>query len=129
MTAGGSSHLALYFVLAGIVLALAVVALGAARLVVRSRALQKRLDEVAALPFLPTLDLTLARLDIATRAVDTIPELEARVARAVAELQAARMRAVSAVATVPKIAGELFWKVLIGPGTPADHPYDAPPDA
>lgn len=117
MTAGSSSHLALYTLLAGIVLALVVVLAGAARLVVRSRALKKRLDEVADLPFLPTLELTLARLDIALRASDTVPELEARTMRAVAELQAARLRAVAAVATVPGIAGQLFWKVLIGPGS------------
>ena len=115
MTAGDSSHLALYIALAGIGLALVVVVAGAVRLVRQSRALQKRLDELAELPFLPTLELTLARLDIASRAYDTVPELEARTARAVAELQAARRHTVAAVATVPAIAGQLFWKVLIGP--------------
>jgi hypothetical protein len=116
LTAGDSSHVALYIVLAGIVLALVVVLAGAARLVVQSRALKKRLDGVAELPFLPTLDLTLARLDIASRAYDTVPELEARTVQALAELQAARLKAVAAVAAVPGIAEQLFWKVLIGPG-------------
>ena len=117
MTAGDSSHVALYTVLAGIALALVLVIAGAFRLVMQSRALQARVEQLAELPFLPTLELTLARLDIAARAYDRVPELEARIALAVAELQAARQHAVASVRRVPAIAGELWWKVLIGPGT------------
>jgi hypothetical protein len=90
LTADGPTWLGLWIVLAGIVAALVAVGAGVFRLVVRSRAFKKRLDEVAQLPFLPTLELTSARLDIAQRRIDSLPVLEARARRAIADLQAAR---------------------------------------
>ncbi len=90
MTAEGQTSLALWAVLAGIIAALVAIGAGVFRLVVRSRAFKKRLDEVAKLPFLPTLELTSARLDIAMRRIDSIPLLEARARRAIADLQSAR---------------------------------------
>jgi hypothetical protein len=90
LTDQGPTWLALWIVLAGIVAALVAIGAGVVRLVVRSRAFKKRLDEVAKLPFLPTLELTSARLDIASRRLDSLPSLEARARRAIADLQAAR---------------------------------------
>jgi hypothetical protein len=100
LTDDGPTLLGLYVVLAGLVAALIVIAIGVFRLVVRSKALKKRIDEVAKLPFLPTLELTSARLDIATRRIDSLPLLEARARRAVAEIQAARAQLDAAALTV-----------------------------
>jgi hypothetical protein len=119
LTGDGSSHLALYVVLSGLVLALIAVSAGTLRLVLQSRALKKRLDDLANLPFLPTLELTSARLDIASRALDKVPELEARTLRAIAELQAARARIIAAAGTLRTTAQLLFWKVLEAPERPS----------
>jgi hypothetical protein len=119
LTSDGSSHLALYIALSGLVLALIAIAAGAVRLVLQSRALKNRLDDLAKLPFLPTLELTSARLDIASRALDKVPELEARTLRAIEEFQAARARVVAAAGALRTTAQLLFWKVLEAPERPS----------
>jgi hypothetical protein len=90
LTPEGQTSIALWAVLAGVVSSLVVIGVGVFRLVRRSRAFKKRLDELAKLPFLPTLELTSARLDIASRRIDSLPHLEARVRRAIADIQTAR---------------------------------------
>jgi hypothetical protein len=96
LTAEQPASVAPYVALAGVVLALAFVIAGLVRVVLEWRSLKKRIDEVAELPFLPTLELTAARLDIATRQIDTLPYLEARARQAIADLQAARAQLASA---------------------------------
>lgn len=96
MTGAGPANVALYIALSGVVLALAFAAAGVIRVALQLRSLKKRIDEVAELPFLPTLELTAARLDIATRQIDTLPYLEERARQAIADLQAARAQLASA---------------------------------
>jgi hypothetical protein len=80
----------LYALGVGFLLALVAIAIGAALLVRRGLQLKKKAEALRILPFAPVLELTRARVDIASRAIDGAPRLIARAERALAAIFAAR---------------------------------------
>jgi hypothetical protein len=90
LTEAVPDHFALYALLAGFVLALGVVALGVAIVVRRGLVLKQKVDALKELPFAPVLELTQARIDIATRSIDGLPRMMDRASRAFGAIAAAR---------------------------------------
>lgn len=90
MTIPVPDHFALYALGAGVLLALVAVAIGAGLLMVRARAFAERLDGYAELPLFSTVELTEARLDIASRSLESVPQLGPRLQRVLAQFSALR---------------------------------------
>jgi hypothetical protein len=89
LTPAVPDHFELYALGAGFLLALAVAAIGASVLVRRGLTLRKKALTYKRLPFASTLELTQARLAIASRSVDRAPGLLARARSAFAAITAA----------------------------------------
>jgi hypothetical protein len=90
LTAAVPDYFNLYALAVGFLLALAVVGIGAVVVVRRGLGLKKRVEPFKRLPFVPVLELTQARVDIATRSIGRVPDLIERSQRAVAAIVAAR---------------------------------------
>lgn len=95
---------------AGIVLALALVAIGASRVAKIGLALKKRAEEYKTLPITVYIDRTERQVGIATRGIENAPALVYRARAALREIANARAKIVD-IATSPSAIwrlGELF---------------------
>jgi hypothetical protein len=94
-----------------LVLSAGLVVLGVLRIVRSGVVLKKHLESYAGLPLGKTFALTEARLTLASRRADTIPELLARAHAALIQMDEARDKLredFSSVSTVVRLAGALF---------------------
>jgi hypothetical protein len=94
-----------------VLLALGLVALGVLRIVRSGLVLKKHLESYGDLPLGKTFALTEARLTVAARRADTIPELLGRVHAALTQMDEARDQLredFSSVSTVLRFAGALL---------------------
>jgi ABC-type transporter Mla subunit MlaD len=99
LTVAVPEHFDLYVIGGGALLALLLVVVGILQLAARARALRKRIEGYGDLPLQKTLELTQARLGIASRSVDAVPTLIARAKQALAEINDARTRLAEAAST------------------------------
>ena len=80
----------LYAIGAGVVLGFLAVVSGVVLVVRQGLALKKKAEKFKTLPFAGVLELTQARVDIASRSIDRAPLLMARAQRAMSDIAAAR---------------------------------------
>ena len=110
MTSGPPDFFVWYALGAGIVLALAVVAIGVVFLVRRVLALRKRLATLKTLPFQSDLRIAQAKVAKASVRIEAAPALIARAQRAVADLGSARDSAIASALGSRDIAMAFFQK-------------------
>jgi hypothetical protein len=108
VTSGPPDFFIWYALGAGLVLALAVVAIGVARVVFAVLALRKRLEALKKLPFEPALQAAQAKVAKASGRMETAPALIARAQRAVADLGKARESATQTALGARDVAMEFF---------------------